>query len=229
MKSLNVLLVMMAALVLSGCLFNVDPKVEPKPECLVNCNPEPEEKPALKGTFVSGHLGSYWDCPDEAYNPDPEVVVGGANEDGAFAEGDCAEGQECIAILNCERAQAIVRLTNGGDANGEGVALQKIELLNTLDEVVAELPVISVQHSDIEEPFDGIVSTEDAVNLRVEFQGPLNPYEMLSVEDAANSRNGDQAFGSSGIGFLRLTFSADNHADVIILSTEVYGLPSVDT
>ena len=31
-------------------------------------NQQPGERPDLKGSFIAGHLGNYWDCPSEGYD-----------------------------------------------------------------------------------------------------------------------------------------------------------------
>ena len=62
-------------------------------------------------TFVSGHLGNYWDCPGEANDAgssgtDPSGAAAPDEAAGDAAAGACAPGLEdsCNGPLNCRKS-----------------------------------------------------------------------------------------------------------------------------
>ncbi len=189
------------------------------PQTCDNCLPQ-EKTTTLKGSFVSGHLGNYQDCPGEAYI-EPELNT---DSDGAFAD-DCAEGQECGGLLNCEKASTTLRLSNGGDVEALGVLVQKIELKNSVGKTVAFLPLESVSVVETNAQFGGKVGVDDNISIRVDFQGPANPYQLL--KPAASADAGRVSSDSTGV--LHITISADNAKDITIISTPISAIPSVDT
>ena len=184
-------------------------------------NNTPLNKPVLTGAFVSGHLGSYWDCPDQAYGgPDSDV-------DGARAEGDCA-GDNCGVPLNCEDAQLTMSLSNESDLDATEVLVQRIELFTTDGDPRAELPLIAVIESDTGEPFDGHLAAGEEVLLRVEFQGPYNVWELLAPA-TDDDTDGDSDFAAGYGGVVETTFTSQAHRDLTIESAELYEIPAVDT
>lgn len=188
-----------------------------------NETPIPGERPELKGVFVSGHLGSYWDCPEDAYHG--EAPSPGADGDFApGADGACMEGSECPSFEACEQAQVTIALSNGGAAQAREILVEQIELFGTDGVSRAILPLISTIDTATNAPFDGTLAAGESVTLRVEFQGPYDPYGLLAPVDGAA---GDRAIGGGGI--VETTFSADNHDDVVVESAEIYDVPAIDT
>lgn len=225
MKKMTV--VIAASLIgLVGCVNEPDTKVG-TPFCDESCeinneqptnNVTPSERPKLQGVFVSGHLGSYWDCPEEAFmGPSPgdgDSIDGGA----------CLEGMDCVGFTSCESAQVTITLSNTGDADAVNILVDRIELFGTDGISRAVLPLESTIDTTTNEPFDGNLAVGEDVQLRIEFQGPYDPWTLLQPVD---SSNGDRAAGGGGI--VKTTFSADNHADLTVESGEIYDVPAVDT
>lgn len=215
------LLVPAFAVALSGCVE--PPEKDPtNPEFCNGVSCEQAEKAELQGVFVSGHLGNYSDCPEDGWTDDTTIGSDRAPAEGDIAEGACAPGTECTPILNCEVAQATINLSNVGEALGTGVQVDRLELFNDDGEMVAELPVIAVDESGA--TFDGEVAIDETVTLRIDFQGPQNPYGLLSSDTADAGR-----FAGSGSGTLRIVLSADDHDEIKVEGKEIYAVPSVDT
>ena len=193
------------------------PDVEPKPdtdpepdvEPDVEPDPDPGPWPSITSAFISGHLGSYWDCPDEGYTPDGDAGGAGADEAGAcFAED--ADG----CLLNCEGAQLTILVSNVQELPLENVRITRLDLLDADREVVAErLPIISVVDENGEEAHPTLQQGEE-VRLRIDYRGPAYPYELL---------------GSHGYGFLAITIEADHAESDVLGTSEVYVLPSIAT
>lgn len=237
MKKLLTILALATLPLTAGCL-GLTPEPEGKPFCAEECEPDPEpdpdpdpepvESPELIGAFVSGHLGNYWDCPEEAYHGE-STTVPGSGLDGT--EGDFApcpeDDDQCTnAVLNCETAQITIQLSNTGDVDATDVLVDTIELRNLDDVAVASLPLHTVTDIDTNQAFDGVVEVGEKLMLRIEYAGPADPYQLLRVEGDAS---GDRAFGGGGAGIIHTTFSAENHDDLTVESSEVYSVPSVDT
>ena len=196
----------------------------------------------LEAVYISGHLGNYWDCPDQAYTPgqradgavgsdaggapsEPQgdfapgacepapAPDGGAN---APAEGDVAPGY-CGGPLNCEGAQATFQLSNPTGL-ARGIRVSEILLLNDSGAIVASLPVLNTELASGAEAFDGELSPGESVSLRVYFRGPANPYELL--EDAS---------GASDEGRLQIVIDSDTDGPVELITDAVYSQPGVVT
>jgi hypothetical protein len=171
------------AVTLIGCGEAAD---KPMPEFCEGTTCEQTLSPVVTGVFVSGHLGNYRDCPGDGYTG--EVAVGGSTSEGEPVappgeQGDfapCMEGDESCtnAILNCEQAQLTVSLSNLGDAIATGLQVDRVELYNLDGDKVADLPVQAV--SEQNEAYDGDLDIDESTTLRVDFQGPQNPYKLLS-------------------------------------------------
>lgn len=222
MKSLSPLL--LAALFV-GCVPATE-KNTPDPEFCEGTSCEQTLDPEITGVFVSGHLGNYWDCPEDGYT---QPVVGGSDgaapppgEDADFAP--CMEGDDSCqnVILNCENASLTVSLSNIGEAIGEGLQVDRVELYNTSGTKVADLPVLEVTENNA--AFDGQIGLDETLSLRVDFQGPANPYDLLSEPTSDGSRG----IGADS-GTVRVIISADNHDDVEIEGKSIYSIPGVDT
>lgn len=202
-----------------------DNNIAPCGECEENNNPR--ESAELKGSFISGHLGNYWDCPDQGYSPDASSEAPGARPAGdegfcAPAEnGDAANG--CGGPLNCEGAQLTIRLTNGGDADATSIDVSKIEIFDADGVSLTTLPVLAVFDSSTNESFDGQLAAGESIDLRVDYNGPADLYSLLP-EDETGSR-----VAGSDSAFIEITVEADNHDDVVIDGGEVFVLPMVVT
>lgn len=215
MKSVLLVTVALSLSMFVGCGSTQDDESWDLETCDQNC--EEKDAPALSAIYVSGHLGNYQDCPGDGYSPEPV--------DGDFAAGDCAEGQDCNFVLNCEDAQMTVQLENTGNASASGVQVSKIELFDSEGVSLAELPLMQTVDTTTNQPFAASLAIDEQATLRVEFQGPQNPYELAN--DAGRSASGDSAMAEPWT--IEITFSADNHDDFTVESTAVYPVPSVDT
>ena len=169
---------------------------------------ENKEVPVLEAIFVSGHLGNYDACPDEGYTEagGEDARAGGAPDGDEFA-GDCApdESGGCGTGFNCESALMTFTLENAGQVAAEGVSIEKIEILDDAGEVAAILPLIEVYDSATNEVYGGGVGTDEPVQIRIEFQGPMDVSEFVESQS--------RYFGSA---VLRVTFSADDHDDIVV-------------
>lgn len=187
---------------------------------------EEADAPELAGTFISGHLGNYDSCSDDGYIPassdddEPNEGAPDPDSDGDFAAGDCAPDTDCPP-LDCEDAQVTIDLQNTGTDDAQGLQIEQIELFNEEGQSRAILPHLGAYLSNGTTVFDGELAADDAIQLRIEFLGPDSPFELLGLDGAAR--------WDSHAGLVEITFSADNHDDVLIMSTEIYGLPTVDT
>ncbi len=215
-----------------------DNKEEEETECFAGCeepDPDPDprkEKPdpaidaVLEGIFISGHLGSYWDCPDQGYSPSEERSSGESS--GAFA-GDaapCAEGEECTYdALNCEDGQLMIRLTNVGAVAATGLQVTKIELFDADGVSKATLPLMSVEDSGTMTTFDGEVDAGAETDLRILFQGPVRASELLKTE----SEDGRSDVYGSPEGRIEITIEGDNHDAIVIEGEGIYDLPPIAT
>ena len=189
--------------------------------------PELTGDPELKGTFISGHLGNYESCPEDGYSDD----ASGGEPAGAPAEdvaADCAEDSEdCGGIaLNCEDAQVTLRLINTGDEPAVGVQVTRIELFDLNGVSKAVLPLMGVEdvsNNGQSSPFDGLIPLGAERALRVDFQGPQSPWELLATEGEDSGR-----YANHG-GIIEITFTAENRRGEVVIRGEVSALPSMAT
>ncbi|RVU41443.1 hypothetical protein EA187_19055 [Lujinxingia sediminis] len=189
--------------------------------------PELTGDPELKGTFISGHLGNYESCPEDGYSDD----ASGGEPAGAPAEdvaADCAEDSEdCGGVfLNCEDAQVTLRLINTGDEPAVGVQVTRIELFDTNGVSKAVLPLMGV--SDVTTPgatvdFEGVIPVGAERALRVDFQGPQSPWELLATDGEDSGRHANHG------GIIEITFTAENRRGEVVVRGEVSALPSMAT
>lgn len=189
--------------------------------------PELTGDPELKGTFVSGHLGNYDSCPEDGYSEGAsEDAPAGAPAAEDFA-GDCAEDSpNCGMFLNCEDAQVTLRLINTGDEPAVGVQVTRIELFDANGVSQAVLPLMAT--TDVTTPgasvtFDGLIPLGAERALRVDFQGPQSPWELLAAEGDGSGRYANHA------GTIEITFRAENRRGEVIVRGEISALPSMAT
>jgi hypothetical protein len=208
-----------------GCVQTPDKQVNTDPEFCEGTTCETLPGAALSGVFVSGHLGNYRDCPGDGWTGDSTAPSPGADEsapsDGDIAGGACADDTNCQPILNCEDAQATISLSNIGEGLAEGVQIDRVELFNDAGEKVATLPVMAT--SEAGSSFDGELDSEETATLRIDYQGPQDPYTLL-----ATPSSDERSFGSAS-GTIRIVISADNADDTTVEGKQIYSIPSVDT
>lgn len=135
-------------------------------------SPPPEGEPELSLAYISGHLGAYWDCPDQAMPARAEAAerragAPEADEDGLIA-GDCAD--ENCGLLNCEPAQMRLRITNDGADALESVDVKRL----TLDWGAGDLSENEVLgiFDDTGVAFDGRLEPGESVDVRIDYRGP---------------------------------------------------------
>ncbi len=215
-KTLTILLL---ALVV-GCVPADEPKTCDGAECTTENNVTPQNGPDVKGSFLSGHLGNYYDCPEEGYSKtssDASRAAPGAD----FAPCEAAD-DSCGGPLNCDAAQLTIRLTNGGRAPATLLEVSKIEIYDTDGLSLAVLPVTGLFDISTNAAFDGTLAVGASVDLRVEYRGPANLSELMTADDGTR-------ISSSEAAEIEITVSAENHRDIVIDGGEVFVLPSVVT
>jgi hypothetical protein len=134
----------------------------------------PVEQGAISLQYISGHLGAYFDCPQDAMparnaeRRNPGAAPADADEAGAFA-GDCAEDSDCGGFLNCQPAELRVRVTNDGENALDAVTVKQLQLdwgdAQTQNEVLG-------LYDDMGEAFDGQLAPGESIDLRIEYRGP---------------------------------------------------------
>ncbi len=118
-------------------------------------------------TYVSGHLGSYHDCPSDALSP-PSAT--GPQPAGARAEdADCAEDAPC-GPFNCEHAEVTVSLKNTGETALVGLQVTGILLRPETGEGALTSELLGVTRDD-GQPLDAAIAPGAEVALIVEFKG----------------------------------------------------------
>ncbi len=225
MKRLLVILLVPAFGLTFGCVEPPE-KTGEEPTFCDGTSCEELPGPELSGVFVSGHLGNYRDCPEDAYVGEASGEPAGAGRvapEGDIAEGACAEGETCTPILNCETASATINLSNDGEGIATGVQVDRVELYNSLGELVATLPVMDVASDG--GAFSGELDASATTSLRIDFQGPQNPYSLLNTSDPS----GDASFEASSSGTIRVIVTSDNDDELAVEGKGVYAVPSVDT
>ena len=143
------------------------------------CDPSPPgsslPSTAMQLTYVSGHLGIYADCPDDAF------TGSGAKADfaRAAAMAPCPPDEENCQnfFMNCESAEVTIRIKNTGTSTLDGVNVAELQLLTAQESILHSLPIVAVDVPP--ELTDGLSPGEEVV-VRVEFQGPASNWEMIS-------------------------------------------------
>ncbi len=117
----------------------------------------------LELSYVSGHLGSYWDCPGEASGPPLPSA--------SFAAGDC-DGDGC-GMLNCENAEVTLQVRNLGDTVAQSIDVISVLLLVNSESDPEDLEILSWSVMPTDALDDGLAPHE-VVSIRIQFRGP-NP------------------------------------------------------
>lgn len=159
-------------------------------------------------TFVSGHLGNYWDCPGEANGAGTPA---GSEAAGDAAAGACAPGFEesCNSPLNCEAAMVVVEVTNTGDTDLGDLNIESIEMIDA-DGTTVLLEGLGVFATT--EPAPGPLTPGGSRQVRVEFRGP--PYS--GANDVPERH-------------LRIVLSNSDAGSAEVTTPAVYSLPAVAT
>jgi len=131
---------------------------------------------SLELTYVSGHLGIYADCPEDAY--DAKVGKGDFAGESAGMMACPPDDENCIAgFMNCEAAEVTIRIKNIGSETLNGINVVELQLLSTQESILHSMPIKMVYvPAELE---DGLAPGEEVV-VRVEFQGPVSNWEMIS-------------------------------------------------
>lgn len=204
MKTFSAISLALAAAALFGCDQQPGGPIEPGID-------------GLEAIHVSGHLGSYRDCPEQAYE---NQQAGAPEADAARFEGDCATDQ--CGPLNCEAARLTFTLSNHGDVAAEGITATLLILDREGLEVV-ELPVSATLAED-GSPFAGALAAGADALLHIEFAGPLDVEGLVGPPAAGD---GDVAWQTGAQ--LRLVIEADGFSEAGFDTPELYSLPELDT
>ncbi len=117
-------------------------------------------------TYVSGHLGSYWDCPEEAMSAPGGAPAG--FDAGAAEAGDCADAEDCGGPLNCDAAMLLIQVQNTGEVG--------LTTLRAEDLVIHQTPplaseILAVTDAETGQA-PGPLAPGASMQLRVDFRGP---------------------------------------------------------
>lgn len=176
--------------------------------------PDDVESPdGLALTFVSGHLGNYWDCPEEAAtasdaaSPDP-----GAEAD----RGACPPelNDQCEPFLNCEAAMVLVEVRNTTDTAVSAFTVRSLALVDEAGEVVAAEPLGVFEPMTDSAP--AALAPGEMRQLRVDFRGPAR-------EAAARFNDPDHPV------HVELELLGDDRTDGHLSTPPLWSLPAVAT
>lgn len=139
---------------------------EPKTGTQTQTEIEPTETSKLELTYVSGHLGSYFDCPQKG------ASSGKADEaEPGFAAGACEDGDDdCGGPLNCEDGSLLIQVANVGAADAVDITITDLELLSATLAPMTTLEVLGMEKGGA--AFNGRLGKGETVQVRVRFQGP---------------------------------------------------------
>jgi hypothetical protein len=170
----------------------------------------PVDGEALALTFVSGHLGSYWDCPEEANGAGEDRPAGAPAAPGEIA-GDCADTADaaCGSYLNCEAAMVMLDVRNATDAALADFRIASIVLVNE-DGTTEDLEPLGIVDAD-SQGAPAALPSGGTETLRLDFRGP--------------ARNPDP----NGNRFLRIELRAGERAAGDLETPPVFELPAVAT
>ncbi len=176
---MKTLITLFAAFLFTGCVL--DRELPPDGE-------DPPEPATLELAYLSGHFGSYWDCPEEAYQPpqaSEDANAAAPSRRAAPGLADCGD-DDCGGPLNCEPAQLTIQIANIGAEPVDGIVVREIQVLDTDGEMHTILPVVSVHTIELD-VFGGVLETGETATLRVDFRGPRSLRDLLGdrVQEAS--------------------------------------------
>ncbi len=184
-----------------------------------NPNPKPVVKAQLELTWVSGHLGSYWDCPSNGFDMkaaagEAPADAGPGMADAAGAAEPCAPGEECNdwGPLNCEDAQVTLVVKNVGTGGAADIELTDLELLTEDLDPLADLEILSISRTDGHD-LTGRLGIGDEMTIRVEFRGPTH----------------EGGWGSMIEGAVRLIMVTGDDTDAELVTPPLHSLAAVAT
>jgi hypothetical protein len=140
-------------------------------------NNPPVQQAQLELTYVSGHLGNYWDCPDKGGNAGTKAPPAGAPAemaDAAMVDCEPDENGECKGgggFINCEEAVLAIVVKNVGDVLAKGIEITDLELLDSDKNNLGALQVLSVIRNDNHD-LTGELGLDEEMTLIISFQGP---------------------------------------------------------
>lgn len=162
---------------------------------------------ALTLTFVSGHLGNYWDCPGEANGAG--IAAGAPREAAGDAAGACPPGEECVSIVNCEAAMVMLEVENETDGALADFRIERIVLVND-DGTTEDLEGLGIVDAETQAA-PAALPAGATRTLRLDFRGP------------ARDPNAD------GDRFLRLELRAGDDAAGTLETPPLFSVPAVAT
>lgn len=183
------------------------------------CDPQhPNDPPAqgLHALFISGHLGSYRDCPERAHE------AADAPQDGAAIDADCDNDQDGCGPLNCQGARITLTLRNESDLDAEDIHPIGLFLLDAQGRSLTLLRIATITAQD-NTPFDGTLPAGHEQQLHIDFAGPLDVTALTGAP-----ADGDGPANQTGAR-LRLILDTDTHGDITLDTVELFSLPEVDT
>ena len=129
----------------------------------------------LEMSYVSGHLGSYWDCPERATSNTA------ATPGPSMAEAADCDGEGC-GILNCESAEVTVQLQNNGVETVNSVDVSHVLLINENPAEPTDLEVLSWSVVP-EGALDDGLSPDENITIRIQFRGPA-PVNFQQMDES---------------------------------------------
>jgi len=151
---------------------------------------EPPATDTFELIYVSGHLGSYWDCPGDALSGPATTgsapMADAAAEPGFAGAAERCDGDNCGGpwIMNCEHAELTIRLKNTGETTLTGLQVSQIVLMPESGEGSVESELLDATRSDGQPMATGVAPGEE-IELIVQFKGLPPNFDMSWFEDAA--------------------------------------------
>jgi hypothetical protein len=182
-------------------------------------NNPPVQQAQLELTYVSGHLGNYWDCPDKGGTAGPTAPPTGAPAemaDAAMGACETDENGECIGgggggFMNCEEAILAIVVKNVGDVLAKGIEITDLELLDSDKNNLGALQVLSVVRNDNHD-LTGELGLDEEMTLIIKFQGPQS-----------------NTFGWNFQGHLHLIVVTDDDSSTELVTPALEILPAMAT
>ena len=124
------------------------------------------KKSELEATYISGDLGSYWDCPQQSTGKADSAGPSAGMEQCSGDDPDCND----FMRMNCYDASLALRITNVGPIEASKLVVTDIEVLTPEGELIASGSLKKLTQLDGHE-FNGVVEMGGYIDLHVEFQG----------------------------------------------------------